>query len=72
MANPLFQALGGLKMPNIGGDFGKMMKAFQEFRRTFQGDPKAEVQRLLQSGQLTQEQLDMLQAFAQQNAQFFQ
>lgn len=72
MANPLFQALGGSKMPNIGGDFGRLMKAFQEFRRTFQGDPKAEVQRLLQSGQMTQEQLDLLQSFARKNAQFFQ
>ena len=52
MANPLFNALGGgmPAMPNPMGQFGQMMQQFQQFRANFQGDPKAEVQKLLQSG----------------------
>ena len=69
MGNPLFNALGGGKMPGpMGqfGQFGQMMQQFQQFRKSFQGDPKAEVQKLLQSGKTSQQQLNQLQAMAQQ------
>ena len=72
MANPLFNALGG-GMPGIPGpmgQFGQMMQQFQQFKANFQGDPKAEVQKLLQSGKMSQEQLNQLQAMAQQFQQF--
>ena len=57
MANPLFNALGGgmPAMPNPMGQFGQMMQQFQQFRANFQGDPKAEVQKLLQSGKMIEE-----------------
>ena len=73
MANPLYNALGGCKMPGpMGqfGQFGQMMQQFQQFRKSFQGDPKAEVQKLLQSGKMSQQQLNQLQAMAQQFQQF--
>lgn len=38
-------------MPNPMGQFGQMMQQFQQFRANFQGDPKAEVQKLLQKMQ---------------------
>ena len=55
MANPLFNALGGgmPAMPNPMGQFGQMMQQFQQFKANFQGDPKAEVQKLLQSGKMS-------------------
>lgn len=66
MPNPLFNALGGGKLPGPMGQFGQMMQQFQQFRQNFQGDPKKEVERLLQSGQMSQQQLNQLQAMAQQ------
>lgn len=70
MSNPLYNALGGGKMPGPMGQFGQMMQQFQQFRQSFQGDPKAEVQKLLQSGKMSQQQLNQLQAMAQQFQQF--
>ncbi len=70
MPNPLFNALGGGRMPGPMGQFGQMMQQFQQFRQSFQGDPKAEVQKLLQSGKMSQQQLNQLQAMAQQFQQF--
>lgn len=66
MPNPLFNALGGNQMPGPLGNFAQMMQQFQQFKASFQGDPKAEVQKLLQSGKMSQQQLDQLQAAAKQ------
>lgn len=66
MPNPLFNALGGNQMPGPLGNFAQMMQQFQQFKANFQGDPKAEVQKLLQSGKMSQQQLDQLQAAAKQ------
>lgn len=62
--NPFFNALGGGMGPL--GNFGQLMQKFQQFKQTFQGDPKAEVEKMLQSGALTQEQLNQAQAMARQ------
>lgn len=66
MPNPLFNALGGGRMPGPMGQFQQMMQQFQQFRNNFQGDPKQEVEKLLQSGKMSQQQLNQLQAMAQQ------
>lgn len=66
MANPLFNALGGGQMPGMVGQFQNMVQQFQQFQRTFQGDPKAEVEKLVQSGQISQQQLNQLQQMAGQ------
>lgn len=68
MANPLFNALGGNKMPGPMGNFQQMMQQFQQFKSNFQGDPQQEVQRMIQSGQLSQQQLDQVQNVARQFA----
>lgn len=68
MANPLFNALGGNKMPGPIGNFQQMMQQFQQFKANFQGDPQQEVQRMIQSGQLSQQQLDQVQNVARQFA----
>lgn len=65
MANPLFQALGG-QMLGPMGQFQRMMQQFQQFKANFQGDPQQEVQKLLQSGKINQEQLNQLQQMAKQ------
>lgn len=65
MNNP-FAVLGGGKMPGALGSFQQMVQQFNQFKATFHGDPKAEVEKLVQSGRLSQEQLNQLQAMAQQ------
>ena len=71
MANSLFDQLGGNmpqqapQQPNDGG-FGAMLQQFNQFRQQFQGDPRAEINKLLQSGRITQAQLDQAQQMASQ------
>ena len=60
MNNPFFGTMGG------GNGFMQMVQQFKQFKETFQGDPKAEVEKLLQSGRLTQAQLNQLQQMAKQ------
>lgn len=72
MPNPLFNALGGGRIPGPMGQFQQMMQQFQQFRNNFQGDPKQEVEKLLQSGKMSQQQLNQLQAMAQQFQSFLQ
>lgn len=64
MSNPFFNALGGGNTPV--GRFQQMMQQFNQFRSSFQGDPKAEVEKLLQSGAMNQQQLNQLQEMAKQ------
>lgn len=70
MGNPVFNLLGGMgggmNMPGPMGNFQQMMQQFQQFQKTFQGDPQQEVQKLLQSGKMSQQQLDQLQQVAKQ------
>ena len=66
MANPLFQSLGGGQMPGQMGKFQNMVQQFRQFQQTFQGDPKAEVEKLVQSGRISQQQLNQLQQAANQ------
>ena len=73
MGNPLFDALGGAQqaqMPGVAGQFQRMMQQFRQFRSSFQGDPRQEVEKLLQSGKMSQQQLNQLQSTAQQFMQF--
>lgn len=64
MPNPLFNALGsGTSLTN---NFGRMIQKYQQFRSQFQGNPQQEVQKMLQSGQINQQQLNQAQAIAQQ------
>lgn len=63
MGNPLFNLLGG---KNNNGP-GNMLQQFQQFKKQMQGvDPQEEVQKLLQSGKISQEQLNKAQQMARQ------
>lgn len=70
--NPLFNALGGGQMPGPMGQFQNMVHQFQQFKQSFHGDPKAEVEKLVQSGKITQQQLNQLQQVAGQFRQLLQ
>lgn len=64
MSSPLFFALGG------GND---MMSQFNSFVQRMQGvNPTQEINRLLQSGQITQAQLNQAQQMANQIMGIFQ
>nr|DAL81421.1 MAG TPA: Protein of unknown function (DUF2680) [Caudoviricetes sp.] len=64
MSNPLFNALGG-GMPQGNGPM-QMIQQFMQFKQNFKGDPKAEVEKMLQSGKISQQQLDQVQQMAGQ------
>lgn len=64
--NPLFNALGGGQMPGPMGQFQNMIQQFRQFQQSFKGDPRAEVEKLVQSGKISQQQLNQLQQAASQ------
>ena len=67
MNNPLFNALGGGIMPQ-----NNMLTQFQQFRQQMQGkNPHDEINRLLQSGAINQQQLNQAQQIAQQFSTMF-
>ena len=53
--NPLYQQM------NNG-----MLQRFQQFRNTFKGDPREQVQQLLNSGKVSQQQYDQAVKIANQ------
>lgn len=68
MANPLFNLLGG-NMPMGNTPFGNMQQMimqFQQFKNSFNGDPKQAVMQMVNSGRISQDQLNQLQQAAQQ------
>lgn len=64
MSNPLFNALGG-GMPQGNGPM-QMIQQLMQFKQNFKGDPKAEVEKMLQSGRISQQQLNQVQQMAGQ------
>lgn len=68
MSSPLFDMMGNNQMPGPMGQMQQMMSAFQEFKASFKGDAREEVQKLLNSGQMSQEQYNQLQQTANQMA----
>lgn len=64
MSNPLFNALGG-GIPQGNGPV-QMIQQFMQFKQNFKGDPKAEVEKMLQSGRISQQQLNQVQQMAGQ------
>ena len=60
--NPLFNLFG--QNYNQNGFPFAIIQQFNQFRSTFQGDPKQQVQNLLNSGQMTQEQFTQLSSMA--------
>ena len=44
----------------------QMIQQFMQFKQNFKGDPKEEVQKMLQSGKISQQQLNQVQQMAGQ------
>jgi hypothetical protein len=64
MANPLFNTFGN------NNQFGILIKQAQDFKRQFANiNPRAEVEQLLNSGQMSQQQFNEYSQIAQQVAQ---
>ena len=60
MSNPLFGMFGG-QTPMNG-----MMQRFQQFQQMFRGDPKQQVQQMLNSGKVSQAQYNQAVQMANQ------
>lgn len=73
MANPFFGRFGGSgnNAPGPFSNIANMMNQFKQFRNNFQGDPRQQVQELLNSGQMTQEQFNQLSSMANQFKDMF-
>lgn len=64
MSNPLFDTFGN------NNQFGNLIQQAQEFKKQFANiNPRAEVERLLQSGAMSQSQFNQYSQIAQQVAQ---
>ncbi|MBR5270863.1 MAG: hypothetical protein IKV64_01635 [Clostridia bacterium] len=64
MANPLFNTFGN------NNQFGDLIKQAQDFKKQFTNiNPRAEVEKLLQSGKMSQSQFNQYSQIAQQVAQ---
>lgn len=66
MNNSLFNMYGNQQnnVPSIVSEINK-------FKNSFKGDPRAEVEKMMQSGQLSQEQFNEYAQMANQLMQFF-
>ena len=64
MANPLFNMMG--KQSNPMAD---LIRQARDFRKQFNGNPRQEVERLLQTGKMSQQQFNQFSQIAQQVVQ---
>lgn len=56
----------GNQQPIMNNGFSNLIGQFQQFKQTFSGDPKQQVQQLLDSGQMSQDQFNKLSQMATQ------
>lgn len=61
MGNPLFNQFG-----NQNNNIGDFINQIMDFKKNFTGNPKQEVEKLLQSGQMSQQQFNQLSQIANQ------
>lgn len=60
MSNPLFNMMGGNQIQN------PMLQQLMQFKNNFKGDPRAQVQQMLNSGRVSQAQYDQAVQMANQ------
>lgn len=70
MPNNLFNALGRQKLPGPMGNVQDLMNQFNQFRQTFRGNPQQQIQQMMNSGQITQDQYNQAVQIAQQMMRF--
>ena len=61
MGNPLFNQFG-----NQNNNMSDFNNKIMDFKKSFTGNPKEEVEKLLQSGQMSQQQFNQLSQIANQ------
>ena len=61
MSNPLFGQFGGNQMPMNG-----LMQKFQQFQQMFKGNPQQQIQQMMSSGKVNQQQYNQAVQMAQQ------
>lgn len=61
MSNPLFNVLSG-----SFGNTANFLHQLNQFKQTIQGDPKQQVQKMLNEGKITQEQFNQVANMATQ------
>ena len=81
MPNPLYNRYGKQNIPmipgNNKGNFGalgnlsSMMRDFNQFRQSFTGDPQQTLSQMIQTGQITNEQLNAISPIAKMFRSFF-
>jgi hypothetical protein len=64
MANLLYENYGNLPNP-----ISELIRQAKDFKRSFNGSPKDEVQRLLNSGEMSQQEFNRLSQIARQVVQ---
>ena len=64
MANPLFNMMGNQTNP-----MADIIRQAKQFKKQFTGNPRQEVERLLQTGQMSQADFNRLSQMAQQVVQ---
>lgn len=62
--NPLFNAIGNQSNP-----MSDLIRQARDFRKQFNGNPRQEVERLLQTGQMSQQDFNRFSQIAQQVVQ---
>ena len=65
MSNPLFQMLAGQAAKSMPGPMN-ILQQFMQFRQMFRGDPRQQVQQMLNSGKVSQEQYNQAVQLAKQ------
>lgn len=60
MSNPLFNMMGGVNPMNM------LMQRLKQFRNMFTGDPRQQIQQLMNSGKVSQETYNQAYQQAQQ------
>lgn len=63
--NPLFSMFGPSQFQGPFGNINQVISEYNKFRQTLQGDPRQQVQDLLNSGRMTQDQFNQLSQMAQ-------
>ena len=61
MANPLFNMMGNQSNP-----MADLIRQARNFKNQFSGNPRQEVERLLQTGRMSQQQFNQFSQIAQQ------
>ena len=70
MANSVYNMLGNNQPAGPFGNVMQMMKQFNEFKNSFKGDPQQQLQEMLNSGKISQAQLNQYVQLAKQFQQF--